>query len=347
MTDIVKDNLFGSTLSQLESLVARHKWPKFTARQIAEWMYRHHVTDFSEMSNLSVKIRNKLSASYALNCLTPAREQVSADGTKKYLFAYPGKGHIESAYIPEAKRHTLCVSSQVGCRMGCSFCMTARMGFKGNLSSGEILNQVRSIPERDLLTNIVYMGMGEPLDNLVNVLQSLDVLTAEWGYGMSPRRITVSTIGLVAAMKDLLEKSRCHLAVSLHSPFEEERRSLIPMAKANNLGDILSTIRNFPIEKQRRVSFEYIVFKDMNHSLNHVKALASLLNGIRCRINLISFHPIPGSPLKSPDHSSIEAFRDALEKKGLITTIRKSRGQDIQAACGLLSSTQKTLSQDV
>lgn len=340
MTDKNTDNLFGSTLSELESLVALRKWPKFTARQIAEWIYRHHVTDFSEMTNLSAKIRNELSASYKLNCPAPIQEQSSADGTKKYLFAYPNKGSIESAYIPDGKRHTLCVSSQIGCRMGCSFCMTARMGFSGNLSAGEILNQVRSIPERDLLTNIVFMGMGEPLDNLQNVLKSLDVLTAEWGYGMSPRRITVSTIGLVPAMKEFLEKSRCNLAVSLHSPFEEERRTLIPMAKAHKLEDILDTIRHFPIEKQRRVSFEYIVFKEVNHSHHHVKALARALNGIRCRINLLSFHPIPGNLLKSPEVSSIETFRDALEKKGLITTIRKSRGQDIQAACGLLSSSQ-------
>ena len=341
MTDIVKDNFFGSTLSQLESLVARHKWPKFTARQIAEWMYRHHVADFSEMSNLSMKIRNELSVSYALNCLAPAGEQVSADGTKKYLFAYPDKGNIESAYIPEAKRHTLCVSSQVGCRMGCGFCMTARMGFKGNLQAGEILNQVRSIPERDLLTNIVFMGMGEPLDNLENVLQSLDVLTAEWGYGMSPRRINVSTIGLVPAMLKFLEKSRCNLAVSLHSPFEEERKSLIPMAKKHKLKDILDAIRSFPIEKQRRISFEYIVFKDLNHSHHHVKALARVLNGIRCRINLLSFHSIPGSSLKAPGLSEMESFRNALVNKGITTTIRKSRGEDIQAACGLLSAAHK------
>ena len=341
MTNKKKDNLFGSTLSELETLVSGHKWPRFRARQIAEWLYKHHLTEFGRMTNLSENIRNELSAAYTIGCTTPAREQISADGTKKYLFAFPDQGSVETAYIPEGKRHTLCISSQVGCRMGCSFCMTARMGFRGNLSAGEILNQVRSIPERDLLTNIVFMGMGEPLDNLENVLKSLEVLTAEWGYGMSPRRITVSTIGLVPAMLEFLEKSRCNLAVSLHSPFEEERRSLIPMAKAHKLEEILDTIRNFPIEKQRRVSFEYIVFKDLNHSHHHVKALARALNGIRCRINLLSFHPIPGSPLNSPEIAAIETFRDALERKGIVTTIRKSRGQDIQAACGLLSSSQK------
>ncbi len=335
-------NIFGQTLTQLSAMVSEKGWSSYNTSQIASWLYRHHISSFDQMTNLSKKIRGELSKSFTLDYQKPISVQTSTDGTKKYLFDYPGKGSIESAYIPEGKRHTLCVSSQIGCRMGCNFCMTARMGFKGNLTAGEILNQVRSIPERDLLTNIVYMGMGEPLDNLENVLQSLEVLTAEWGYGMSPRRITVSTIGLVPAMTEFLEKSRCNLAVSLHSPFEEERRTLIPMAKAHKLDDILDTIRHFPIEKQRRVSFEYIVFKDLNHSPHHVKALARTLNGIRCRINLLSFHPIPGSPLKSPETSAIETFRDALENKGMITTIRKSRGQDIQAACGLLSSSQKT-----
>jgi 23S rRNA (adenine2503-C2)-methyltransferase len=343
MTKHHKENLFGSTLPELKALVARHNWPRFRAQQIAEWIYKQHLTEFSQMTNLSGTMRNELSSSYAIACMVPSAVQTSADGTKKYLFTFPETGSVETAYIPEGKRHTLCVSSQVGCRMGCSFCMTARMGFKGDLSAGEILNQVRSIPERDHLTNIVYMGMGEPLDNLDNVLTSLEILTAEWGYGMSPRRITVSTIGLVPAMKQFLEKSRCNLAVSLHSPFEEERRALIPMAKAHNLEDILSTIKGFPVEKQRRISFEYIVFKNLNHSHHHVKALSRALNGIRCRINLLSFHSIPDSKLEAPAMSEIERFRDALEQKGIITTIRKSRGQDIQAACGLLSASHQNI----
>jgi 23S rRNA (adenine2503-C2)-methyltransferase len=341
MTEQNKENLFGSTLSELETLVTRHNWPRYRAQQIAEWIYKYHLTDFSQMTNLSGNMRNELSSLYTISCMAPSGVQTSADGTKKYLFTFPKIGSVETAYIPEVKRHTLCVSSQIGCRMGCSFCMTARMGFSGNLSAGEILNQVRSIPERDQLTNIVFMGMGEPLDNLENVLQSLEILTAEWGYGMSSRRITVSTIGLVPAMKQFLEKSRCNLAVSLHSPFEEERKTLIPMAKAHNLDDILSTIKDFPIEKQRRISFEYIVFKDLNHSHHHVKALSRALNGIRCRINLLSFHSIPGSKLQAPEMSEVEKFRKALEQKGIITTIRKSRGQDIQAACGLLSASHQ------
>ncbi len=331
--------IYGLDLRQLEDLSANHKWPRFTARQIADWLYKHHVCDFGMMTNLSKQVRLELSSQYEIGCRGAIKEQVSADGTKKYLFPAGTKGFVESAYIPDGNRHTLCVSSQLGCRMGCSFCMTARMGFKGQLIAGEILNQVRCLPERDLLTNIVYMGMGEPFDNLDEVLKSLDILTADWGFGMSPRRITVSTIGVVPGMKRFLESSRCNLAISLHSPFEEERRNLIPAAKAFQLQHVLETIRNFTIEKQRRISFEYIVFKDLNHSQKHVKALARALSGIRCRINLLNFHPIPGSSLRAPEQSDIESFRAALQAKGFIATIRRSRGTDIQAACGLLSVT--------
>ncbi len=332
-------NIYGASFQELKDLAAVHGWPSFVARQLADWLYKHHVCDFGMMTNLSKQVRNTLSSHYEIGCMEAVKEQVSADGTKKYLFPAVGKGFVESAYIPDGKRHTLCVSSQLGCRMGCSFCMTARMGFKGQLSAGEILNQVRSLPERELLTNIVYMGMGEPFDNLEEVLKSLEILTADWGFGMSPRRITVSTIGVVPGMERFLESSRCNLAVSLHSPFEEERRDLIPAAKAFPLQHVLETIRNFTIEKQRRISFEYIVFKDLNHSQKHVKALARALSGIRCRINLLSFHPIPGTSLRAPERSDMESFRDALQAKGFIATIRRSRGIDIQAACGLLSVT--------
>lgn len=334
-------NIFGFSLAQLATLVSERGWPAYTAEQIAAWLYKHHANSFDQMSNLSKAIREELSGSFTIDCYEAAGVQTSADGTKKYLFRAGEKGFIESAYIPDGKRHTLCLSTQVGCRMGCSFCMTARMGFKAQLSTGEILNQLRSLPERDLVTNIVYMGMGEPLDNLDAVLQSIEILTADWGYGMSPRRITVSTIGIINAMKEFLAKSKCNLAVSLHSPFEEERRLLVPLSKAHPIKDILDTIRHFTIEKQRRVSFEYIVFKDLNHSHRHVKALAVALNKIRCRINLLNFHSIPGSSLKPAANADLELFRDQLEDKGIVTTIRKSRGTDIAAACGLLSTTNK------
>lgn len=337
MLETRPENIYGWDLQQLESLVTGYGWPSYTARQIALWLYKRHADDFSQMTNLSKKIRSELASSHIISVQDPVEMQLSADGTKKYLFPVENKGYIESVFIPEDKRKTLCISSQAGCRMGCRFCMTGRMGLKGNLSTGEILNQVRSIPERDLITNLVFMGMGEPFDNLEAVLQSLEILTAEWGFSLSPRRITVSTIGVVPAIGAFLNRSRCNLAISLHTPFEEERREMVPMSKAHPLADIMAAIRSYPIEKQRRISFEYIVFKDVNHSQHHVKALARLLDKIRCHINLLSFHPIPGSSYRSPDQKTIEAFRDALDNKGIMTTIRKSRGEDIQAACGLLS----------
>jgi 23S rRNA (adenine2503-C2)-methyltransferase len=223
--------------------------------------------------------------------------------------------------------------------------MTARQGFQSNLSAGEIVNQIRSLPEREKLTNIVYMGMGEPLDNYQNVMQSLEILTSEWGFGMSPRRITVSTIGIVGAMTKFLENSECHLAVSLHTPFDDERRALMPVQNNHPIEEVLKVIRSYDLGRQRRVSFEYIMFKDLNDTPKHVNQLARILNGIRCRINLIRFHPIPDAPYQTSDDKTIEEFRDALNKKGIRTTLRASRGQDIEAACGLLSTKElnKTL----
>lgn len=337
-----KKALFGLTLSQIDDVARELDLPKYIAKQIADWLYKKDITDIDQMTNLSKKVRDKLSESFEMGLNLPVNVQESKDGTKKYLYPALNGKFIETAYIPDRERHTLCVSSQVGCKMGCLFCMTAKQGFQGSLSAGAILNQIRSLPERHLLTNIVYMGMGEPFDNLKAVLDSLEILTSEWGFGMSPRRITVSTIGVIPAMQEFLEKSSCHLAVSLHSPFEEERQRIMPIEKAYPLPQVLQAIRNFPIGKQRRVSFEYIVFKDLNHSPRHVKELARLLNGIRCRMNLLRFHPVPGSPFVSPNETEMNTFKSALEAKGIVTTIRKSRGQDIYAACGLLSTLNKT-----
>jgi 23S rRNA (adenine2503-C2)-methyltransferase len=251
---------------------------------------------------------------------------------------------VEAAYIPEARRATLCLSVQVGCKMGCLFCQTGRQGFQGNLGPGEILNQIRSLPERERLTNLVYMGMGEPLDNLDSVLASLQILTSDWGYGFSPSRITVSTVGLLPAMLRFLEASRCHLAISLHSPFEEERRRLMPVQTVYPLAEVLRALRGQLPDGRRRVSFEYILFDELNDTARHARELARILRGLPCRINLIPFHPIPGSPLRPSPPERIQAFQDHLKSSGFITTLRKSRGLDIAAACGLLS-TRKLLDQ--
>ena len=338
----MREKLFGKTLEELITLTENLGLPSYTARQISEWLYKKEISSIDEMTNLSKKARAQLSESFDLGTSLPVEVTESVDGTKKYLFRALNQKYIETAYIPEEKRSTLCVSSQVGCKMGCLFCMTGMQGFQGNLTAGEILNQYRSISEWKSLTNIVYMGMGEPLDNLTEVLKSLQILTSDWGFALSPRRITVSTIGITPAMLQFLDQSEAHLAVSLHTPFDEERRKLMPVQQVYPLQEVLKEIRSWDFGRQRRVSFEYILFKDFNDSPSHVNELARILQGIRCRINLIRFHPIPDTPLESPDEGAILLFRDMLKSKGITTTIRASRGQDIWAACGLLSTKKMT-----
>ncbi|MBI9034976.1 MAG: 23S rRNA (adenine(2503)-C(2))-methyltransferase RlmN [Bacteroidales bacterium] len=335
---MTKDKLFGKTLEELKKVVSDLGLPKFTAKQLADWLYKKDISHIDEMSNISKKSRELLNEHYEFGLTAPTDVQESVDGTKKYLYPTQQNKFIETAYIPDEDRATLCVSSQVGCKMGCLFCMTGKQGFQSHLSAGEIVNQIKSLPERHQLTNIVYMGMGEPFDNMEGVMKSLEILTADWGMEMGSKRITVSTIGIVPAMKQFLENSQCHLAVSLHSPFEEERKKLMPIENVYSLTDVIDTIKSFDLGRQRRVSFEYIVFKGVNHSAEHVKQLSRILNGLRCRINLISFHPIPDTPLLGAERSEMEQFRDALNAKGIRTTIRSSRGQDIFAACGLLST---------
>jgi 23S rRNA (adenine2503-C2)-methyltransferase len=333
-----KESLIGKTLDELETVVGEIGMQRFVAKQISEWLYKKNIASIDEMTNISVKARAELNLKYEVGKIDSVKVQASVDGTKKYLFPSLNSKFIETAYIPENDRATLCVSSQVGCKMGCKFCMTAKQGFQGNLTAGEIINQIISLPERDRLTNIVYMGMGEPLDNIDEVLKSLKILTSSWGFAMSPRRITVSTIGILPVLRRFISESNCHLAISLHSPFDEERRKLMPMQSVYPIKEVLAEINRTYFGLQRRVSFEYIMFKGLNDTPEHVKGLTSLLNGIRCRINLIKFHPIPGTPLESSDDNTIETFKEALNSKGIITTLRQSRGQDIYAACGLLST---------
>ena len=333
-----KEKLYGKTLNELITVSKHLGLPAFTARQIADWLYKKEISSIDEMTNLSKKARELMAAEYEFGLTSPESAAESSDGTKKYLYKVLNNRYIETAYIPDNERATICVSSQSGCRMGCIFCMTGKQGFQGNLSANEILNQFRSLPEFSSLTNMVYMGMGEPLDNTAEVLKSLEILTSEWGYGWSPTRITVSTVGLLAPVREFLEKSRCHLAVSLHSPFDEERRQLMPVQKTNTIAEVLDIIRNFDFNSQRRVSFEYILFEGLNDTPLHIKELARILNGIKCRINIIRFHKIPGSEFSSPDEAATSRFKEALNAKGILTTIRASRGGDIQAACGLLST---------
>jgi len=333
-----KEKLYGKSLNELIAITKNVGLPGFAARQIADWLYKKEISSIEEMTNLSKKMRETLSERYEFGLTDPIKEAVGADGTKKYLFGVSGDKFIETAYIPDRERSTVCVSTQIGCKMGCLFCMTGKQGFQGNLSANEILNQFRSLPDFNKLTNIVYMGMGEPLDNIDETLKSLDIMTADWGYAWSPTRITVSTVGIKPGLKRFLQESRCHLAVSLHSPFDKEREELMPIQKSNKIKDILDIIEEFDFNSQRRVSFEYILLKGINDTPAHIKEMARILNRIKCRVNIIRFHQIPGSEFVSPDTKTTIKFRDALNDKGMIATIRESRGEDINAACGLLST---------
>ncbi|MBF0578039.1 23S rRNA (adenine(2503)-C(2))-methyltransferase RlmN [Dysgonomonas sp. GY617] len=333
-----KKHLLGLTLDELKEVALECGLPKFAAKQMADWLYKKRILTIEEMTNLSLANRNLLSEKYDVGRSLPIEDQRSIDGTVKYLFKTDAGKFIESVMIPEDERATLCVSSQVGCKMNCLFCMTGKQGFNGHLSANEILNQVCSIEESDDLTNIVFMGMGEPLDNYEQLKKTLDIMTSDYGFAWSPKRITVSTTGVTPKLKRFLDESNAHLAVSLHTPMKEQRLSIMPAEKAFPLSGVLELLKQYDWSKQRRLSFEYIMFKDFNDSLVHARELFKILNGLDCRVNLIRFHAIPDVDLVTSTNETMVQFRDFLTRKGLMCTIRSSRGEDIFAACGMLST---------
>lgn len=329
------------SLFELQVAVKELGMPAFTAKQIVKWLYEKHVTSIDEMTNISKDNREKLKEKFNIGCADPIDEQKSKDGTIKYLFPTGDGKFIETVYIPDKDRATLCVSCQVGCKMNCLFCQTGKQGYQGSLSAKDILNQIYSLPERDKLTNIVFMGQGEPMDNLDNVLCATEILTADYGYAWSPKRITVSSVGIKDKLKRFLEESDCHVAISMHSPLHDQREHLMPAEKGMPIKDIVELLRNYDFSHQRRLSFEYIVFGGINDSIQHAKEIVKLLRGLDCRINLIRFHQIPEVNLHGADETKMEEFRDYLTQHGVFTTIRASRGQDIYAACGLLSTAKQ------
>lgn len=333
--------LLGMTLAELQSVVRSLGMPAFTAKQIASWLYDKKVATIDEMTNLSLKNRETLKAEYEVGGMPPVDAMHSVDGTIKYLYKAGESHFVEAVYIPDDDRATLCVSSQVGCKMNCKFCMTGKQGFTANLTANQILNQISLLPERDKLTNVVMMGMGEPLDNLDEVLKALEVLTSSYGYGWSPKRITLSTVGLRKGLQRFIEACDCHLAISLHSPFTSQRSELMPAERAFSIVEVVDLLKNYDFSKQRRLSFEYIVFKGVNDSLIYAKELVKLLRGVDCRMNLIRFHAIPDVDLDGADMETMTAFRDYLTSHGLFATIRASRGEDIFAACGMLSTVKQ------
>lgn len=355
------DILLGKTLEELQAVAQEVGLPRFAGKQLAEWLYVRRATTFDEMTNISLKGREALKARYTIGRHAPVAEAISKDGTKKYLFAIDGdeaRGdeairrearYIESVYIPDDDRATICVSTQAGCKMGCRFCMTGTLGFHGHLSAADILNQIFSIPDSDKLTNIVYMGEGEPMDNLDNVLRSLNAMTSAWGCAWSPKRITVSSVGINKGLQRFIEESDCHLAISLHNPFAVERQEIMPIEKVNHLHDVIALLKQYDWSHQRRVSFEYICWGGVNDTPKHANELLRLLKGLDCRINLIRFHASPDpiantqSPIanSSSNEQQMEWLRDYLTAHGITTTIRRSRGEDILAACGMLVNALK------
>ena len=336
--------LLGKTLAEIGEIVAELKLPKFTAKQIADWIYVKRVNTIDEMTNISIRNRDILKKKFEIGRSEPIESQVSEDGTQKFLFKTIKGKPIEAVLIPDDTRLTLCVSSQVGCKMNCSFCMTGKMGFHDNLTALEIVNQVYSVPESENITNIVFMGMGEPMDNYTNVMKTIELLEADYGLAWSPKRITVSTIGVTPKVERFLEESKCHLAISLHSPMSAQRQTLMPIENKYPIEELIEILKKYDWSKQRRLSFEYIMFDGVNDALIYARELVKLLSGLVCRVNLIRFHSIPDSTLKSSSEETMIKFRDYLTSKGIICTIRASRGEDISAACGMLSTVQQAKS---
>ena len=336
----MKEKLLGKNPEGLMAAAAECGLKPFVGRQLAEWLYVKKVSSFDAMTNISNASKAALSAKFDIGTTPSIGKAVSADGTAKYLFPVNCNGEesaVEAVVIPEDDRRTLCVSSQAGCKMGCRFCMTGRQGWHGNLDAAGILNQFLGVDSPGTLTNAVFMGMGEPFDNYEAVSQALEVLTAPWGFAWSPKRITVSTIGVLPVLKRFLDGQRCHLAVSLHNPFPEEREQMMPAQKAFDEKEIIALIKQYDFSGQRRVSFEYTMFGGWNDSKRHADALIRMLRGLECRVNLIRFHKIPDFPYESSSQAVMEAFRDRLNSNGITCTIRASRGEDILAACGMLA----------
>ena len=333
--------LLGMNIEKLKAVAAECGLPSFAAKQMAQWLYEKRVDDIDMMTNLSLKGRARLKERYCVGRMAPKAQAESVDGTIKYLFDGRGGRDIEAVYIPDKDRATLCVSSQAGCRMNCAFCMTGRQGFHGNLSAAQIINQILSVDESAELTNVVFMGMGEPTDNLEAVIRAIDILTAPWGLAWSPKRITVSTVGRPEGIRQLLDRTKVHMALSVHSPFAAERAAMMPVERAYPVADVIGLLRGHDFAHQRRLSVEYTMMRGKNDDLRHAEALARLLRGTDARVNLIRFHPVPGYDETAPSEGVMTAFRDRLNALGVTATIRASRGEDIDAACGMLAGKKK------
>lgn len=340
-----KPSLIGMTLEELQNVAYRGGMPRFVGRQLADWLYGKGATSFDEMLNISKKNKIWLADNYVIGREAPVKASKSSDGTVKYLFNVGEGNVIESVYIPDKERATLCVSSQSGCKMNCYFCATGKLGFKKNLTSAQIMNQVLSIPPApekghepmNPLTNIVFMGMGEPLDNYKEVQKVIEILTADWGLAWSPKRITVSTVGKLPQLKELLDNTQVHIAISVHTADPMQRESMMPAQKAFPISAVMKLLAGYDFSHQRRLSLEYIMWRGVNDDKAHADMLIKLIGKVDCRVNLIRYHAIPGVDLYPCSEERMMMFRNILNQHGITATIRASRGEDIAAACGMLA----------
>lgn len=333
-------------LAELQDVAYKGGMPRFVGKQLAEWIYSKRAESFDEMVNISKRNKQWLSENYTIGRYGPSKSTRSADGTVKYLFPVGDGSSVESVYIPDHERATLCVSSQAGCRMNCYFCATGTLGFRKQLTAAQIVNQILSVPPRKAedagtmnpLTNIVFMGMGEPLDNLPAVLRVIEILTAPWGLAWSPKRITVSTVGKLPQLKELLDSTQVHVALSVHTADSLQRESMMPAQKAFPVHTVMKVLSSYDFSHQRRLSLEYIMWRGVNDDIAHADMLVKLIGDTPCRVNLIRFHAIPGVDLHTASDERMLMFRNYLNSKGITATIRASRGEDIEAACGMLAA---------
>lgn len=338
IVNMKKKNLIGLSVSDIYELIRSEGYKLSQASAIANSIYKKRITDLSRILKISGKLQAYLGKIAEPLVYEPLNSEVSSDGTVKYLFSNPEGKQFETVYIPDKKHDTVCVSTQSGCRMGCPFCVTARYGFHGNLDAGDIINQILGIPVAGQVTNVVFMGMGEPLDNLDNVLKACEILSAEWGMALSPGNITISTVGITPAIIPLLEKTRCNLTLSLFSPFPEERIKVVPAENKYPAIEIIEIMKGFPLRKKRRFSVAYVMISNVNDTDRHLEGLRNLLLGSGIRVNLLPYHMVNGDTNVSSSGERMMYFKHNLVLSGISASIRRSRGADISAACGLLAS---------
>jgi 23S rRNA (adenine2503-C2)-methyltransferase len=335
---MIKTSLCGLTADEIYDLIEPMSYSYLHAVSISNSIYKKSISDFYEFQKIPLRLKEKLVELASSGIYFPLDFEVSSDKSVKYLFRTEDGKEFETVYIPEDKRNTVCVSTQSGCRMGCSFCVTGRYGFRGNLTAGEIVNQIIALPHADKVTHVVFMGMGEPMDNLENVIKACKIITSEWGLAISSRNVTVSTVGIMQGVAQFLQRSDCNLTLSLYSPFPEERREIVPAETQSPVNGIIDAMKNFRVKKGRRLSLAYIMIRDLNDTENHLKGLISILHGSQIRVNLLSYHPGPNDRKCSSSAERMHFFKHNLVISGISASIRKSRGTDISAACGLLAS---------